>query len=138
MKTSRALAFATLLSIGCVPPATSITSRPLPPERQAELAAAVRGSWQSTHIKRPGGEKETQDSFVVMFEPDAARDGSARAFGTLRTTVVGISLESSYLFEGRNVRTESMFGTFGVDAVTPTTLELFVYDTSTVYYFVRR
>ena len=131
MKWSIVVVLSAMLA-GCGPKATPVTPAPLSAEEQGRLAESLRGTWRSTHIKIGDGEKKSEDSFQFGFGPGGVLE-------TLIYTSLGnVGNKWTYSLDGKNLKTTSQFGTLRADAVTPTSLELFSYDTSTVYYLTRR
>lgn len=116
----------------CGPKATPVTPQPLSVEEQGKLGEALRGTWNSTHIKvGDDGSKKAETSFHFTFHPDGRLE-------TLITTMFNVANKWTYSLDGKNVKTNSIFGTLRVDAVTPTSIELFSYDSTTTYYCTRQ
>jgi hypothetical protein len=131
MKTLSTLLVAAAL-VGCGPKATPVTPAPLSAEAQAKLDAELRGTWRSTHIKEGAKERTAETSFQFTFAPDGKMQT------VIYTSMANVANVWTYSLDGKNIKTDSMFGTLRADAVTPGTLELFSYETSTVYFVTRR
>ena len=116
----------------CGPKATPVTPQPLSVEEQGKLAESLRGTWKSTHVKvGDDGSKKAEKSFQFTFHPDGRLE-------TVISTMFTVANKWTYSLDGKNVKTNSIFGTIRVDAITPTSVELFSYDATTTYYCARQ
>ncbi len=124
----------TSTSAGCGPKATPVTPQPLSAPEQAEMARALAGSWRLTAVRIGDGEKKDDSSTNVQF----AFDGAGKYRHIIGTPFGTLDKSYEYRLDGRNVVTNSPHGTYRIDAVTPSTLDLFNYDASVVWYLARQ
>ena len=97
------------LIAGCGPKATPVTPAPLSAEQQAQLGQTLRGTWRSTHIKVGDGSKKEEDSFEFAF------DGSGKMRTVIHSGFGNIANDWTCTMDGRNLKTNSMFGTMRAD-----------------------
>jgi ABC-type glycerol-3-phosphate transport system substrate-binding protein len=124
---------AVLTLAACGPKATPVTPAPLSAAEQSELGKSIRGTWKCTHTKvGDDGEKNEQPMDVVY---------AFNADGTYRLVIHGgpFGMDKTYKFhlDGKNVTTDSPHGTYRVDDVTASSMDLFNYDATTTWYLQR-